>query len=431
MTLRSRIPAVVLAAAYAVAGLLVARPLLATPPPVRAVSEYPAWRPALPPTAGASVRPVPPSREPTSTPEVAASLTPQPTATETPWPTVGATAAAPTFTPLPTVTPPGPPAHVVRTCPIDGDSGLLPPAPVHLVFDQPMDQDPAAVRLSITPELPYRIEWLAPEHLLVRTAPRAEGVEYRLTLHSARSQQGGPLAEPLTLTFGQGGAGAPIPILMYHHVRGLEADAEHEVRRWTVSPQSLAAQLDLLTSLGAHIVSLDDVVDYLTGGEPLPARPVALTFDDGYLSVYANALPILEERGMTATFFVGPAYVDFLAFMDWDELRELAARGHTVGAHGYEHVRTDALGAEQAERQLGASRRRLEEEIGAEVRLFAYPYGYYSERTMAQLAAYGYRGAVTSDPIVRQKAGRALELGRIYMEYDEAVSALADKLPWP
>jgi len=319
---------------------------------------------------------------------------------------------------------------VLRTCPIDGDSDLLPSAPVHIVFDQAMDTDDSALSVTITPSLPFWIEWLAPEHLLVQTAPRQPETQYRLTLGAARSLRGGPLAGPLSLSFGQGGLGAPILILMYHHVDALEGRISPELREWTVSPQQFVAQLDLLSSLGAHVVSLAEAVDYLSSGEPLPARPVVLTFDDANACVFENAVPILQARGLTATFFVSPAYIGSSNFMDWAQLKALADAGFALGAHGFEHVKVHALSTAQAERQFGDARRVLEAETGARVTFFAYPYGWFSSRAARQLAAHGYRAGLTINPYPYQKPAEVFTLSRIRTEYGEPLEMLREKLPW-
>ncbi len=458
MTLRNRIPTLVLVAIYAVAAVFIARPLCMTPgsaitemasptpPPLEVwatIEPAPSATSSASPNAGPSVTPTATVTEaPSAT--ATATVTPSATATATEAPSATATATAtasvtPSVTASPSPSPsltrapaPGPASavRVLRTCPIDGDTDLLAPAPVHIVFDQPMDTDPATVQVRFEPELSFGVEWLTPEDLLITTAPREPGIEYRLTVEGVRSELGGTLEQPLTLTFGQGGQGAPIPILMYHRIQSLDDDASEAVKQWTVSPQSLAAQMDLLISLGAHVVSLDEVADYLRSGEPLPARPVALTFDDGYVSAYENAVPILQERGMTATFYVPIAFVGSSAYMDWDELRSLVAAGFSIGGHSYDHTRVDALGEAEAERHLGEAKRILEAETGATITSFAYPYGNYSALTMAQLTAYGYETGLTSNLSVWQRAGGLLTLRRIYVSYDDPVQALADKLPW-
>ncbi len=405
----NRVPLLALIMAYVVAGALLARPLLAAPAPAPASVAHPLLT------------------VPQSSPTPGGSPGPSPAVHATPKPSLAVTATlAPTATPTPTPRP----VRVLRSCPIDGDMDLLAAAPIHIVFDQPMDNDPSSVIWSITPTLESRVEWLAPEHLLVRTAPREAGVEYRIVLEAARSREGGGLERPLGLTFGQGGMGAPIPILMYHHIDPLDGTEPADTLEWTVSPQQFVAHLNLLEELGAHVVSLGEAVDYLQRGEPLPPRPVVLTFDDGNPCAYENAVPVLRERGLTATFFVCPAYIGDFNVLSWEQLRSLVEDGFTIGAHGYEHVKVHALSPAEAEVQFGLAKRRLEEETGAQVEFFAYPFGWFSRRAAAQLAAYGYRAALTINPWGYQKPADLMYLNRIRMAYGEPADELRYKLPW-
>lgn len=351
------------------------------------------------------------------------SPTPTTTATATPTPT-------PTPSVTPTATPTPPPVRVLRTYPIDDDRDLLPEAPIRILFDQAMDPSPATLAAVISPSVPLAVEWAAADHLVLRAPPWQPKTVYRLTLQAARSAQGGTLQQPLTLSFRTGERGAPIPILMYHHVRELATKAPAGEREWTVRPADFAAQMDLLAGLGAHVVPLGEVADYLAGGAPLPSRPVVITFDDGYRSPYERAVPILRARGWTATFFITPYYIGASAYLTWEELASLAREGHTLGGHGYRHVYVHNLSPRDAERELGEARRWIQEETRAQVDLFAYPYGAFSSKAAAQLQAHGYRAAVTIDPICYQSPSRLMTLSRIRMEYGEPVERLRAQLPW-
>jgi len=91
---------------------------------------------------------------------------------------------------------------------------------------------------------------------------------------------------------------ANVPILMYHHF------SEDVTNDWTVSPEAFAAQMGVLYDNGFNTITLCQLVDFVDRGIPLPERPVVITIDDGYLSVYEYAFPILSRYGMTATSFV-------------------------------------------------------------------------------------------------------------------------------
>jgi len=359
---------------------------------------------------------------PTSPPATATpSATPMPSATATP---------APTEIPSPTLLPQ--PVHLLRSYPIDGDSDVLPGAPLRLVFNQPMDPDPAALGLSVSPELSLTAEWPAPNTLALHTGPRRPGTEYRLTLQRARGQSGGMLEQPLAFTFGEGGRGAPIPILMYHHVDDFGPSAPAGVGEWASRPGEFVAQLDLLAGLSAHVVRLIETVDYLTEGAPLPARPAVITFDDGNKPTLQYAVPVLQERGLPATFFVPPQYAESGndKFFNWEDLKALAAAGFDLGGHSYQHSFVQDLTPAEAEHQIGDEKRKIEELTGAQVECFAYPFGSYSDKTVQQLQHYGYRAALTVEQRIYQKPGDIFHLGRIRMGYGDPIDKLRSKLPW-
>ena len=69
----------------------------------------------------------------------------------------------------------------------------------------------------------------------------------------------------------------------------------------TISPEAFRKQIQALSDAGYNAISLDQLRDYVYNGTPLPAKPIVLTFDDGYLSNYADAFPVLKEYNMKAT----------------------------------------------------------------------------------------------------------------------------------
>ena len=318
---------------------------------------------------------------------------------------------------------------MLRTYPIDGDGDVGAQDALTLVFDQPMEPDSAACRFEISPTVALEASWPAPERLELRGSGWQEEGAYEFTLLQARAQSGGSLAEPVSLRFARVGY-APIPILMYHHVDPMDKTPAPDVGEWMVSPQQFAAELDLLISLGAHQVTMEAVADYLERNEPLPPRPVAITFDDANRCVLEHAVPELRARGWQAMLFVPPDFLGSVGAFTWDELRALAAEGFEIGAHSYDHVKVHRLSAEEAVRQMGEAREVLERETGASVRFFASPYGYFSDGAIAQLQYYGYRGAVTIDPTPYQLHAGLYSLARIRTTYGAPLQTLREKLPW-
>ena len=92
-----------------------------------------------------------------------------------------------------------------------------------------------------------------------------------------------------------------VPILCYHRV-GPRANF------MIMPPETFAAQMEYLARNNYNVIRLADLADFLSGKRPLPPRAVVITFDDGHVSSYQHAYPILRKHGFAATFFL---YTDF------------------------------------------------------------------------------------------------------------------------
>lgn len=154
------------------------------------------------------------------------------------------------------------------------------------------------------------------------------------------------------------------------------------------------------------VVSLSEMLDRTADGRG-PGGRLAITFDDGYLDNFSVAAPELEARGMPACFFVAAGFVGTRTqpwwdaeygtraeWMTWDHVRALHARGFEIGAHTFSHVNLGRTAAFEAEAELRRSRAMLEDEVGAPVTLFSFPYGgrnQMSEENRAQVREAGYR----------------------------------------
>jgi peptidoglycan/xylan/chitin deacetylase (PgdA/CDA1 family) len=191
-----------------------------------------------------------------------------------------------------------------------------------------------------------------------------------------------------------------LPVLMYHRVA-----ADGAERRYTVTPRRFRSQMTLLRDRGYQGVSLDAVLDALGGRGALPARSVAITFDDGFLETFEQACPILRDLGFPAAFFLVTGFMGkdnaWMAgagyrsspLLGWGEAATLVAEGFTVGSHSVGHPSLDELDAAAAEREIVDSRSELEDRLGVPVRHFAYPFGRCTARERELVARAGYAGA--------------------------------------
>lgn len=189
-----------------------------------------------------------------------------------------------------------------------------------------------------------------------------------------------------------------VPILAYHEV---SPDPYPPFRRYTVTVSEFTRQVRWLSSRGYQAIDLDMLLRARTSGDALPARPVLITFDDGFRACADQAVPVLQAYGFTATFFLVAGLMGetsrwmseanvTLPLMSWQRARELASAGFQFGSHTLTHP--NLLGLESTRRrvELCDSRSRLEDELGRPVVHFAYPYGAYDASVRDGVADAGY-----------------------------------------
>jgi peptidoglycan/xylan/chitin deacetylase (PgdA/CDA1 family) len=136
------------------------------------------------------------------------------------------------------------------------------------------------------------------------------------------------------------------------------------------------------------VLPLNRLLDYLEQAHGWPRRTVAVTFDDGYRDNYEIAAPILKEFDIPATFFITAGAIgtdrvmfwdehlrDRVPWMNWEQVRALHRQGFEIGSHTMNHTDLGRASREVAWQELTTSKAKLEDELGAQVTLFAYPFG--------------------------------------------------------
>lgn len=192
----------------------------------------------------------------------------------------------------------------------------------------------------------------------------------------------------------------PVPVLMFHSVSDAPTAS---TRALSVRPAVFAAQLRYLRRQGFTGLTFGELCERRRTGQPLPERPIVLTFDDGYADLIEEALPILIEQGFPATAFVTTGWLHDAGryaagtpldrMLSWVQLAELSAAGVEIAGHSHSHAQLDQLSGPRLRAELADSRHLLEDRLGCPVRSLAYPYGYSSRRVRAVAREAGYLGA--------------------------------------
>ena len=213
-----------------------------------------------------------------------------------------------------------------------------------------------------------------------------------------------------------------VPILMYHSVR---PDALPE-NRLTVSTATFEKQMRFLVADRYNVVPLEEIAGLLSQKKRIPAKTVAITFDDGYIDNYTYAYPILKKYNLPATIFIIVQEVSRRQNdrLSWDQILEMQRCGfisfgsHAIGADPLFKMKTkEALRA-----QIFDSKKILEEKLGRPVIAFSYPEGMFTEEIKQLVKDAGYKLAVATNP------GRKSSDSDIYALKRMRISSSADNL---
>ena len=218
---------------------------------------------------------------------------------------------------------------------------------------------------------------------------------------------------------------AEVPVLMYHHIDQEGNDST------AMTPALFEAQIAALAQAGYTAVFPDDLAAYVNQGKALPDKPIVITFDDGYLSNYEYAWPILEKYGMVATIFMVGAttgntehYKDtaypITPHFSYEQGAEMVASGvislqsHTYDMHqwppfedGNDRVRetlaqlpgeSDADYEAAVKADIQQSQQAIEPITGEKVNALSYPEGAYGTLTMDALRSQGIELTFTTQP---------------------------------
>lgn len=163
-----------------------------------------------------------------------------------------------------------------------------------------------------------------------------------------------------------------------------------------ISVAQFQAHINELTSGPYHVMPLGEIVESLISGKPLPEQAVAITIDDGFLSFYRHAWPLLRKAGLPFTLFISTDALDEKqkGAISWDQLREMIAGGRvTIGHHGAAHLHMPQKSEAVKRADIEKARARFAAELGLQPEIFAYPYGEYSKADRALIMQMGFRAA--------------------------------------
>lgn len=191
-----------------------------------------------------------------------------------------------------------------------------------------------------------------------------------------------------------------VPVLCYHHIY----DIPKATREYDVTVNQFKEQMKMLADSGYKTISGEQLYNYLAYGDPIPEKPVMITFDDTDLEQFTVAKPELDKYGFKGVYFLMTISIGRPRYMTKEMIKQLADEGHTIGSHTWDHSRFDKYKYENEKEirgkkqivndydlQLADTKKKIEEITGKPIHDFAFPFGVWNAAGLPELEKRGYR----------------------------------------
>jgi peptidoglycan/xylan/chitin deacetylase (PgdA/CDA1 family) len=204
-----------------------------------------------------------------------------------------------------------------------------------------------------------------------------------------------------------------VPILMYHSVN----PAAQAHNRLAVTDGAFRRQMRFLKEHRYNVIPLEALVELIRAKKKIPARAVAITFDDGYKDVYSYAFPVLREYQFPATVFlivneISRPQADRLSWQELEVMQEsglVSFGSHCLGPEPLVNLKSD----EEIKKEIFESKRILQERLGQRIVLFSYPEGKFDAKIKKLVKDAGYQAAVATKPGKKYSADDLFALKRL------------------
>jgi peptidoglycan/xylan/chitin deacetylase (PgdA/CDA1 family) len=224
-----------------------------------------------------------------------------------------------------------------------------------------------------------------------------------------------PTPEPLDLS-------SQVIVLCYHRFEDKPKDS------LAIKPSEFEVQMQILKDNGITVIPMADFLAWRRGEKGIPPKSAIVSIDDGYISGYSVAWPILKKFGYPFTMFI---YMDYVKggpksggqSISWEQLAEMRDAGVDIQSHTVSHSALNARKGKTEEQyrdwlknEIAGSKETLEQKLGIQVKAFAYPYGLHNEAVRETVKQAGYEAGFT---VYGQRIGHGAEatlIGRYAIE---------------
>jgi len=198
--------------------------------------------------------------------------------------------------------------------------------------------------------------------------------------------------------------GVRVAVLGYHDFSASLPETAMRIRT-----AKFRKQMETIRQLGITVISLADFIAWKKGDRKIPDKSLLLTFDDGWKSVYTDALPVLRELNYPYTLYLYKNYVDGGGkALTETMIGQMVKEGAALGSHSISHpypitfrkFRKKGEDAYDAylRKEMGESKRFLESKFAVKVTTYAYPGGYFTPEMVPIGKEFGYTHCFTVLP---------------------------------
>ena len=224
-------------------------------------------------------------------------------------------------------------------------------------------------------------------------------------------------AKPVVMTFEEMnklyGPCVSVPIIMYHHIDDLTKAKSEGHASLTVDTQIFRKQMEYLKSKNYNFITTKDLIAFFDQGTKLPAKPVMVTFDDGYSDIGSDAYPIMRDLGVKGVSFIPTGLMENPNYLTWSKITEMAGSGvMEMANHTWSHRNVGAR-FDVVDKEIRTADTQLSDHGVNNPKTFAYPYGLESKNATKILNDLGYKLAFTTMPGRTQCKAKRFDLVRI------------------
>ena len=190
---------------------------------------------------------------------------------------------------------------------------------------------------------------------------------------------------------------AQVVVLCYHRVEGQAGGP------LSLSPELFEQHMQRLKDHGIKVISMQDFLAWRRNEKSIPAKSALITLDDGYISAFETARPILKKFNYPWTYFIYTKYIGTGGkSVSWEQLAMLRDEGVEIGCHTVSHLSLretrgkspDAYDAWLRDEIIG-SKQIIEKKLGVRCSVFAYPEGRYNTKVLDVVKTAGFEAAFT------------------------------------